>query len=87
MAKQKLKNKEVNKLMSDCEAAGGDFFEVDYRAADFYAESGPTFRAICDENGQYIALVLVQSAGGMPVHPAIPVTVDQAYALSDLERH
>jgi len=83
MAMQRLSRKEVVKLIKDCARSGGDVRQ-EGSEVEFFAESAPTFRATFLEK-EPIALVLEASAAGRRVDPPIPVTVDQAYALSDVE--
>lgn len=85
MSMQRLSRKEVLKLIEDCGQSGGDVRPY-LNEVVFYAESAPTFRATFLE-GKPIALVLEASAAGFSVDPPIPVTVEQAYALSDLENY
>jgi hypothetical protein len=83
MASQRLSDAAVTKLMSDCEDAGGEVYEVSFQEYEFGGEYGCTFRTKY-KNGKPVSLKVVVDAFGNAVKPPIPVTVAKARALAEL---
>ena len=79
----RLSDKAVHSLVDDCVSAGGEAYEVGFQEFEFHSEQGAVLR-VKYTNGKPSYLVLVGTAAGTSIRPAIKVTVAQARALSEL---
>ena len=80
----RLSDKAVHSLVDDCVSAGGDAYEVDHLEFEFHSEQGAVLRVKYTNNNKPSYLLLVGTAAGTSIRPAIKVTVAQARALSEL---